>query len=222
MRSVALAWYEGFSGFLAMARRLSLAAVAFLAIAAAAAAAPPAEQYVNDNVQKAMTILGNKALTRDQRRDQFQDFLTGLFDLKRVADYTLGQYRRGAQPGDLAAFEAAYKEYALTVYQVNFNKFSGLVLQVTGSYTLSGDESVVKTTMADPDKKTLKKPMAVNFRVASQGGKFLVTDIAVEGVWLRQTQRDDFTAYLGQNGGNMQSLIGVLKTKTKDELAHSK
>lgn len=204
-------------------RRLILAGLALLAAGAwAPAAASPAEQYVGDNVQKGMSILTNKALSRDQRRDQFQDFLMGLVDIRRIADYTLGQYRRGAAPADIAAFEAAYKEYALTVYQVYFNKFSDQTLRVTGSYPLAGNESVVKTEMVETGKKTQKKPLSVNFRISSIAGKFAVTDISVEGVWLRQTQRDDFTSFLGQNGGDIRALIGMLKNKTKETLAHAK
>lgn len=200
-----------FAGLMAMA--------ATVTFASSAAAASSAEQFVNENVQKGMSILNNKALSKDQRRDQFQDFLLTLADLKGIADYTLGQYRRGAPAGDIAAYEAAYKEYALAVYRGYFDKFSGQTLQVTGSYPLSGGDVVVKSLMHDPSGKNAK-PMTVNFRVANAGGRFVATDISVEGVWLRQTQRDDFTGFLGQNGGDIKALIGVLKNKTKQELAH--
>lgn len=198
-----------------------LTAAVAAGFAPAAQAASPAEQYVNENVQKGMVILTNKSLSKDQRREQFQDFLLTLADLKGIADYTLGQYRRGAPAGDIAAYEAAYKEYALAVYRSYFDKFFGQTLQVTGSYPLSGGDSVVKTVMHDPSGK-IAKPLMVNFRVSNAGGHFVVTDISAEGVWLRQTQRDDFTSFLGQNGGDIKALIGVLKNKTKQEQAHAR
>lgn len=193
-----------------------------VALAGVCFAASPAEQFVNDNVQKGMSVLTNKSLSKDQRREQFKDQLMGLVDIRRIADYTLGQFRRGANPADIAAFEAAYKEYADAVYQTYFNRFSDQTLQVVGSTVLSGDETVVKTLLVDPTRKMLKKPMSVSFRISSVGGKFLITDISVEGVWLRQTQRDDFTGFLGQNGGDIKALVSVLKAKTRDELAHTK
>lgn len=207
-------------GFSALRRLVVIGLMALVmavGIAAPAAAASPAEQFVNDNVQKGMNILTNKALSKDQRRDQFQDFLLSLADLKSIAEYTLGQYRRGATPADLAAYEAAYKDYALAVYRTYFDKFNGQTLKVISSYPLTGDESVVKTEMHDPSKAPVGKPPIVNFRLANQGGKFLATDISFEGVWLRQTQRDDFTSFLGQHGGDIKALISVLKTKTKQE-----
>lgn len=180
--------------------------------ASPAAAAPPAEQFVSDAVQKGMAILNNKELSKDQRKNEFRDFLLSLTDIQAIGRYTLGQYRRTASPEDLSAFDTTFKEYALAVYQSYFAKYSGQTLKVTGSYAL-GDETIVKSVTVDP-KKPSAKPYEVNFRVAGQGGKFQVVDFSVEGVWIRELERNDFTAVLGQNGGNVQALTALLKKKT--------
>jgi phospholipid transport system substrate-binding protein len=190
-------------------------AAGFAGFSAPAHAATPAEQFVSDKVQKGLTILGNKALTKDQRRAQFQDFLVGLTDIKAIAEYTLGQYRRAASPGDLAAFDDAFKNYALAVYQTYFNKFSGQTLQLTGSYAQEAGESVVKTTMIDPKKPNDPKPLQVDFRVASSKGRLAVVDFSVEGVWLREMMRSEFTSFLGQHDGNIATLNASLIKKTK-------
>ena len=62
----------------------------------AAAAANPAEEYVGDNIHKGLDILNNKGLSVDQRRSPFEQFLLGLTDMKRIAVFTLGNYRRSA------------------------------------------------------------------------------------------------------------------------------
>jgi phospholipid transport system substrate-binding protein len=192
---------------------LALAA-GFAGFSAPAQAATPAEQYITNNVQKGLTILNNKALSKDQRKAQFQDFLTGLTDIKTIAEYTLGQYRRSASPADLGAFDAAFKEYALAVYQTYFNKFSGQMLQVTGSYAQEAGESVVKTVVIDAKKPNNPKPLQVDFRVASGNGRLVVVDFSVEGVWLREMERSEFTSVLGQNGGSIPALVASLKKKT--------
>jgi len=90
---------------------------AFLAMAVAAATslavsvpaqANPAEDYVQGNINKGLAVLNNKQLSTEQRRSQFEGFLLGLTDMKRIADFTLGQYRRTASPVDLADSRAAY------------------------------------------------------------------------------------------------------------------
>jgi phospholipid transport system substrate-binding protein len=197
-------------------------AAGFAGLSAPARAATPAEQYITDNVQKGLTILSNNALSKDQRKTQFQDFLLGLTDIKVIAEYTLGQYRRSASPGDLAAFDDAFKNYSLAVYQTYFNKFSGQTLQVKGSYPLEADESVVKTIMIDPKKPDNPKPLQVDFRVTKINGRLAVVDFSVEGVWLREMMRSEFTSVLGQNGGNIPALIDVLKKKTAQIQARMK
>ena len=188
-------------------------AAGFAGFSAPARAATPAEQYISDNVQKGLTILSDKALTKDQRKAQFQEFLIGLTDIKAIAEYSLGPYRRTASPGDLGTFDDAFKDYALAVYQTYFNKFSGQTLQVTGSYALAPGENVVKTIMIDPKKTNDAKPLQVDFRVASGNGRLAVVDFSVEGVWLREMERSEFTSYLGQHDGNVAMLTAMLKKK---------
>ncbi|GAA0527032.1 phospholipid transport system substrate-binding protein [Rhizomicrobium palustre] len=180
--------------------------------AAPALAATPAEQYITDNVQKGMGILNNTQLSKDQRKTEFQGFLLSLTDISAIGRYTLGQYRRTASPEDLTAFEAAFKDYALAVYQSYFAKYSGQSLKVTGSTPLSADETVVKSVTVDP-KKPSAKPFEVQFRVQNNGGKMVVVDFSVEGVWIRELERNDFTSYLGQHNGDVKALTAMLKQK---------
>jgi len=178
----------------------------------AAEAASPAEQFVADNAQKAMSILNNAALTKEQRKNQFQTFLLGLTDIQAIGRYTIGQYRRSASPEDLTAFDAAFKEYAMSVYQSYFAKYSGQSLKVTGSSALGADDIMVKTVTVDP-KKPQAKPYEVNFRVQTVNGRQLVSDFSVEGVWIRELERNDFTSYLGQHNGDVKALNQMLRQK---------
>ena len=185
-----------------------------LALAASPAmAANPSEQFISENVQKGIAILNNAQLSKDQRKAQFRDFLLSLTDIEAIGRYTLGQYRRTASASDMAEFDTTFRDYAVAVYQSYFNKYTGQTLQVTGSYVLNSEETVVKTVVVDP-KKPASKPIQVDFRVLNQKGRFLIADFAAEGVWIRELERNDFTGYLGQNGGNLQQLIAMLKKKT--------
>jgi phospholipid transport system substrate-binding protein len=171
-----------------------------------ARAANVAEDYVQDNIHKGLDILNNHALSTEQRRGQFESFLLGLTDMPRIADFTLGQYRRTASPADLAAFDAAFQSYAVAVYQSYFEKYKGQTLKVIGSDTLAADDFRVKTQLIDPNDHSGQPPLEVDFRVRTNTGKTVVTDFAVAGIWLALEERDQFTSFLGQNGGNIQTL----------------
>ena len=161
---------------------------------------------MQDNIHKGLDLLNNHALSTEQRRAQFETFLLGLTDMKRIADFTLGQYRRGASPADLAAFDAAFQNYAVAVYQSYFERYKGQTLKVTGSQARAADDFIVATQLIDPNDHSGQPPLEVDFRVRTDTGKPVVTDFSVAGIWLAIEERDQFTSFLGQNGGNIAML----------------
>ncbi|MES2471648.1 MAG: ABC transporter substrate-binding protein [Pseudomonadota bacterium] len=179
-----------------------------LLVAQPAAAATPAESFVGDNIQKGLDILRDKKLSVVQRRDQFKALLLGLVDTRRIALYTLGQYRNTASPADIDAFAAAFQNYASAAYQTYFSKYTNQTLKVTGSTQRNPTDFIVHTQLIDPGSS--QQPAAVDFRVRTDGGRPVLVDVAYEGVWLSLAQRDQFVNFLGQNNGNVRTLIAHL------------
>jgi len=202
----------------AVARRAALAlmvaVMGFIAMPAASAAAP-AEAFVDTNVSKGLAILNNKSLSLDQRKAQFQTFILGLTDMHRIANFTLGVYRRSATPQDQDAFAAAFQNYAIAVYQSYFTKYSGQTLRVTGSQEKSPGDTIVTTQMVDPNDQSGQQPLEVDFRVLTDNGRFVVIDFSVAGIWLAIEERDQFSSFLGQNGGSIPTLISHLHELAK-------
>ena len=179
-----------------------------LVMARPAAAANVAEAFVGDNIHKGLEILNNKKLNTAQRRDQFETFLLGLVDVRRIGLFTLGQYRRTAPPEDIEAFVAAFKNYAVAAYQSYFSKYSGQTLKVIGSTERSPTDFIVSTQLLDPGSS--QPPLQVDFRVRTDTGKPVLVDVSVSGIWLSLEERDQFVAFLGQNGGSIRTLIAHL------------
>ena len=205
---------------LSLPRRALLAlTLVFAALLPAAhpafAAGNVAETYVSDNIHKGLEILNNKTLPRTQKEQQFEVFLTGLTDMKRIAMFTLGQYRRGASQADQDAFAAAFQNYATAVYQSYFAKYSGQTLKVTGSTEVKPTDYVVNTQLIDPKDGSGQPPLEVNFRVRTDTGRPVVVDFSVSGIWLSLEERDQFVSFLGQNGGNIRTLITHLSDLAK-------
>ncbi len=195
---------------------LAVATSAFLLTLPAEAAGPPAEAFVQANVQKGLTILNSESASTEQKRSQFETFILGLTDMKRIAKFTLGQYRRTATPQDQDAFAAAFQTYATAVYQSYFAKYSGQTLRVTGSQERAPGDTIVTTQMIDPNDRSGRQPLEVDFRVLSDGGKLVVIDFSVAGIWLAIEERDQFSAFLGQNNGSIPTLITHLRELAKN------
>jgi phospholipid transport system substrate-binding protein len=190
---------------------LAVASATLLVALRADASAPPAEEFVQANVQRGLTILNNHSASMEQKRSQFEVFILGLTDMKRIAKFTLGQYRRTATPQDQDAFAAAFQTYAIAVYQSYFSKYSGQTLRVTGSQERAPGDTIVMTQLIDPNDRSGQQPLEVDFRVLSDGGRFVVIDFSVAGIWLAIEERDQFSAFLGQNNGDIPTLITHLR-----------
>jgi phospholipid transport system substrate-binding protein len=183
-------------------------AAPLLAARPALAAANVAETFVDENIHKGLDILRDKKLNVTQRRDQFETLLLGLVDVRRIALFTLGQYRRTAPPEDIEAFVNAFKNYAAAAYQSYFAKYTNQTLKVSGSTKRSDTDYIVQTLLVDPNSS--QPPAEVDFRVRTDTGKPVLVDVAYQGIWLSLEQRDQFVAFLGQNNGNVRTLIAHL------------
>jgi len=186
----------------------SAALAPLLSAAPALAAANVAESFVDENIHKGLDILRDKRLSVTQRRDQFETLLLGLVDVRRIGLFTLGQYRRTAPPEDVDAFINAFKNYATAAYQSYFSKYTNQTLKVIGSTERSPTDFIVQTQLIDPGSS--QAPAEVDFRVRTDTGKPVLVDVAYQGVWLSLEQRDQFVAFLGQNNGNVRTLIAHL------------
>ena len=185
-----------------------LAAAPLLMVRPAAAAQNVAEAFVDENIHKGLDILKDKKLNTVQRRDQFATLLLGLVDVRRIALFTLGQYRRTASPEDVEAFVGAFKNYATAAYQSYFAKYAKQNLKVIDSIQRNPTDFIVQTQLIDPGSS--KQPAEVDFRVRTDAGKPVLVDVAYQGIWLSLEQRDQFVAFLGQNNGKTHTLIAHL------------
>jgi phospholipid transport system substrate-binding protein len=206
---------RGFAFRFVLRRLLALTglamSVSILTASSAAYAANPAETFISTNIQRGLQILNTPG---PQRATQFETFLEGLTDISRIGRFTLGAARRTASAADIAAFDAAFKNYAIAVYQSRLSAYSGQTLKVTGSTQNQPDDYTVTTVTIDPAAKSNQQPLTVAFRVVNEQGRMVVVDVSVAGVWLSIEERDQFSAFLSQHNGSIPALIAHLNQLT--------
>jgi phospholipid transport system substrate-binding protein len=176
----------------------------------AATAATPAETFISSNIQTGMTILENKQLTTAERKLQFETFLLGVTDMKRIAFFTLGQYAASTAQADKDAFANGFQDYAVALYQSYFEKYSGQKLSVIRSYERAPGDVIVVTNMIDTHDHSGQPPLEIDFRVRTDSAKPEIVDFSVAGMWLALAERDDFSAVLGKNNGDVTALTAHL------------
>src|SRR5258706_3645814 len=182
--------------------------------AANSATANPAETFVQDSIDKGYAILNDSALSADERENRFHAFLISVLDMKRIAAFTLGLYERGASAAELDDFDKAFTDYIAAIYQQKLDAYADQTIHVTGSIVRAADDVIV--TAKTVGAASTQPPVNLAFRVRNNdNGNNSIVDVQVEGIWLALTQRDEFTDYLQQHGGDIQDLTDELGSRAR-------
>jgi phospholipid transport system substrate-binding protein len=172
------------------------------------------QSFVQENIDKGYALLNNDALSEAQRNNQFRGFMLSLMDTRRVGRFTLGPYANSASPADLAAYEKAFANYAVAMYQSRLDQFKHVKVRVTGETQLAPDDIVVNAELSGPSLPNPASPIRAGFRIRkADDGRPVITDMEVEGIWLALWERADFMGFLQQHGGSVAALTEHLRSQ---------
>jgi phospholipid transport system substrate-binding protein len=172
-----------------------------------------AQSFVQASIDKGYSILNNKELSAEERNRQFREFVISITDARRVAVFTLGRFARTGSESEIDGFMVAYQELLTAMYQGYFDWYTGQVLRVGSSAVRSPDDVVVFADVLGPNGA---RQFKLGFRVRkNEAQKNIVTDIQFEGIWIALSQRDDFTSFMQQNGGDFAALTREVHKRTQ-------
>jgi phospholipid transport system substrate-binding protein len=174
-----------------------------------------------------VTRLGNKTIanltdasaSQTVREGQFRELLREGFAVDTIGQFVLGKYRRTAQKETIIEFINVFEEYIVSLYAKQFSRYSGesfTVEKVTD--TSRAGDSIVMTKIVPSGGA---EPLRVDFQVRNVGTTFKILDVRVEGVSMVLAQRDEFTSYIAQHGGRVESLIDALRQRIAGSTAAS-
>ncbi len=195
-----------------MMRRFFLTA-AFMVLAgspgipAAAAADPTA--LVSSLGNRALEVLGKDA-TQSQRVARFRELLREDFDVPGIARFVLGRYWNIATEEQRAEFVKLFEEYIAVAYATRLAEYSGEKFKVTGSRP-DADGALVSSQILRPAGAA---PVKVDWRLTERTGSYKISDVSVDGISMAVTQRSEFASVIQHNGGQVQSLIAMLRQRT--------
>jgi phospholipid transport system substrate-binding protein len=196
-----------------MLRRSLLAAVlvvagAFIPGAAATAAADPAA-LISNLGSRALEVLGKNA-TQAQRVERFRELLREDFDVPGIARFVLGRYWNTATEEQRAEFLKLFEDYVALAYSTRLAEYTGETFKVTGSRP-DADGAIVSSQIIRPAGA---QPVKVDWRLTGRNGVYKISDVSVDGISMAVTQRSEFASVIQHNGGQVQSLIAMLRQKT--------
>ena len=187
-----------------VSRRLAIAALSLGLIAAANPAAaqgardPGAEQFVQVQAQKVLTVLSDHSRGVGEKIRVFRGLVDQIADVPAITNFVLGKYARSISPAQRAQFAPVFREYAQNVYESRLTEYHGETLKVTGSTVKKPGDVVVSSLVAGGK---LDKPLPVSWRVLNRDGGWKIVDIYLNGNISQLAQkRSDFGSTLQSSG----------------------
>jgi len=194
-----------------LSRRTLLATIPALAVPALvpehaqAQAASGAMALVKNVSEQLVTIVNGPGSLAD-KRPRVRQILNQGVDIDNIGRFCLGRFWNSASPDQ----QRAYLEVFHSVLENNISSRLGeyIGVKITLLRTQPRDDTeVVSSTVERPNNP----PAHVDWIVGKPSGALKIIDLVAEGTSMRLTQRSDYGAFLGRNGGNVQALIEALR-----------
>ena len=179
---------------------------------------PEAEAFVMDVSNRVIDILSYTSTT--EKEDAFRTLLNEKANLKRIAAFTLGKYRRQLSPAELKEFQSLFESMITKVYANRLGTYDDQQIIVLGSEKKKKDY-LVETELRFKDDSD---PIAIVWRMRQEkDGRITLFDLRVLGIWMALEQRETFLSILKNNNENFDVLLDNLRqqiatgsTKTSD------
>ncbi|MEC8029536.1 MAG: ABC transporter substrate-binding protein [Pseudomonadota bacterium] len=179
---------------------------------------PEAEAFVVDVSNRVIDILSYSSST--EKEDAFRKLLNEKANLKRIAAFTLGKYRRQLSPAELKEFQSLFESMITKVYANRLGTYDDQQIIVLGSEKKKKDY-LVETELRFKDGSD---PIAIVWRLRQEkDGRITLFDLRVLGIWMALEQRETFLSILKNNNEDFDVLLDNLRqqlatgsTKTSD------
>jgi len=189
-----------------MRRSLSLGAFALAAALliqpTPSSAADPAA-FVNQLESQGMQALN---LPPAQRTARLQQLFQADFDVPEIGRFVLGRHWNALNPQEQQQFLALFQEFTAHAYAERLGQYAGAPFQVTGTRNADGT-AIVSSQL----NRTNGPPVKVEWHLTDRGGRYMVSDVVLDGVSMRVTERNEFAGIIQRNNNQPASIIAVLR-----------
>ena len=122
----------------------------------------------------------------------------------------------GAVPPEACRTEylALFEDVTVNTWADRFSEYSGQEFTVQDAVDApsahQAERVAIVRSLFFSDPQT---PIRIDWRVASRGDIYKITDVQVEGISMANTQRDEFASVIRRNGGQIKPLLEILRKK---------
>jgi len=169
------------------------------------------KQFITEIVNEAKKILVDTN-TKEFKEAKLSEIALETVDIKGVAYYSLGNYRKQLTDEQLKEYLTLFENYFLKSFTSRLTDYSDPKIEVISTEVINAKYTIVKSVLLATDKKPEVK---IEWRIYTKNpGKPLIRDLIIEGLSLARTQKEEFSSVIETNNGDISKLFITLKEFT--------
>ncbi len=174
----------------------------------------PSGKFVEDLGNRAIKIMADKTINSTVRKEQFRQILKDSFDLKTIGRFVIGRSWNTATPEQQAEYIKLFEELVVKSYGDRMSLYTGEGFEVVNARPESEKDTIVNSHITHPDGS---KATDIDWRVRLRDGKLGIIDVVVEGVSLSVTQRQEYSAVIQRNDGQLDGLLQQMRQQLSND-----
>ena len=166
------------------------------------------KQFISEVVAEAKTIL-IESNSNEYKTNKLSEMALRTVDIKGVAFYSLGKYRKNITDEQLKEYLNLFEKYFLKSFTSRLTDYSNPKIEVVSTEVINDNYVMVKSLLIATDQKPEVK---IDWRVYTKNpDKPLIRDLIIEGLSLARTQKEEFGSVIESNSGDITKLFITLK-----------
>jgi len=166
------------------------------------------KQFISEIVEEAKKILV-ATNSKEFKTKKLSEMALNTVDIKGVAYYSLGKYRKEMNDEQLNKYLSLFEKYFLKSFTSRLADYSDPKIDVLSIEVLNPKYTIVRSLLIATDKKPEVK---IEWRVYTKNpDKPLIRDLIIEGLSLARTQKEEFASVIESNNGDFTKLFDTLK-----------
>ena len=166
------------------------------------------KQFITEIVDEAKKILV-ETNSKEFKTKKLSEMALKTVDIKGVAFYSLGNYRKGLTDEQKKEYHKLFEKYFLKSFTSRLTDYSDPKIEVISTEVLNSKYTIVKSLLLATDKKP---EVNIEWRVYTKNpDKPLIRDLIIEGLSLARTQKEEFASVIESNNGDITKLFNTLK-----------
>ena len=171
------------------------------------------KQFISEIVDEAKKIL-IETNTKEYKTQKLSEMALKTVDIKGVAYYTLGNYRKELSKEQMEEYLGLFEKYFLKTFSSRLTDYSEPKIDVLSAEVLNPKYTIVKSLLLGTDKKPEVK---IEWRVYTKNpDKPLIRDLIIEGLSLARSEKEQFASVIESNDGDVTKLFITLKEFIKN------